>query len=434
MYVLPVLTYTQPRGRRRRPRLAPGRLAGRHRAGPPVGARGRRLPVADHPRRGELGVLAGQHGRLPYQRRTWRTRSLHYLWATGDEDSAGGSGWTCWWPRPGCGCRSATTTPGSGFRIDGVTGPDEYSAIADNNVYTNLMAQRNLRLTPPTWPHRFRRAGHGPRGRRGRARAMAESRRQDDHPLRRATSASIRSPRASPATTGGTSTPYRADQYPLLLHFPYFDLYRKQVVKQPDLVFALFIRGDAFTPEEKARNFAYYEALTVRDSSLVGLHPVDRGRRGRAAGSGLRLSGRGRPDRPRRPRAQHPRRPAHRLAGRYLAGPGRRAGGDAQLRLGGGGGCGWWRGGRCQCQRGCWGRGRRGRGSRRWRCRGRRWCRERWPGAGLAMAMAGSGAGLVPGTGLAMAMAGSGLVEVALAGWGVAGAGVAGSKASTPVC
>ena len=32
-----------------------------------------------------------------------------------------------------------------GFRIDGVTGPDEYSAIADNNVYTNLLAQRNLR-------------------------------------------------------------------------------------------------------------------------------------------------------------------------------------------------------------------------------------------------------------------------------------------------
>src|SRR5581483_8405657 len=32
------------------------------------------------------------------------------------------------------------------FRIDGVTGPDEYGAVADNNVYTNLMAQRNLRL------------------------------------------------------------------------------------------------------------------------------------------------------------------------------------------------------------------------------------------------------------------------------------------------
>ena len=53
-----------------------------------------------------------------------------------------------------------------------------------------------------------------------------------------------------------------------MLHFPYFDLYRKQVVKQADLVLALYLRGDAFSPEEKARNFEYYERLTVRDSSL----------------------------------------------------------------------------------------------------------------------------------------------------------------------
>jgi alpha,alpha-trehalose phosphorylase len=58
------------------------------------------------------------------------------------------------------------------------------------------------------------------------------------------------------------------DQYPLLLHFPYFELYRKQVVKQPDLVLAMHLRGDAFSPEEKARNFDYYERRTVRDSSL----------------------------------------------------------------------------------------------------------------------------------------------------------------------
>jgi alpha,alpha-trehalose phosphorylase len=60
----------------------------------------------------------------------------------------------------------------------------------------------------------------------------------------------------------------RPDQYPLLLHFPYFDLYRKQVVKQADLVLAMHIFGEAFSADEKARNFAYYEALTVRDSSL----------------------------------------------------------------------------------------------------------------------------------------------------------------------
>ena len=56
--------------------------------------------------------------------------------------------------------------------------------------------------------------------------------------------------------------------YPLLLHAPYFDLYRKQVVKQADLVLALHWCGDAFTAEEKAKAFAYYEPLTVRDSSL----------------------------------------------------------------------------------------------------------------------------------------------------------------------
>jgi alpha,alpha-trehalose phosphorylase len=58
------------------------------------------------------------------------------------------------------------------------------------------------------------------------------------------------------------------DKYPLLLHYPYFDLYRKQVVKQADLVLAMHWRGDAFTGEQKVRNFLYYERRTVRDSSL----------------------------------------------------------------------------------------------------------------------------------------------------------------------
>ena len=58
------------------------------------------------------------------------------------------------------------------------------------------------------------------------------------------------------------------EHYPLLLHYPYFDLYRKQVVKQADLVLALHLRGDAFTLDEKTRDFEYYEQFTVRDSSL----------------------------------------------------------------------------------------------------------------------------------------------------------------------
>ena len=52
----------------------------------------------------------------------------------------------------------------------------------------------------------------------------------------------------------------------------------------------------------------------------VGLRPGHHRGRDRAPGPGLRLLGRGRPDGPRRPGAQHRRRPAHRVAGRGLAG------------------------------------------------------------------------------------------------------------------
>src|ERR1019366_1994716 len=48
------------------------------------------------------------------------------------------------------------------FRIDGVTGSDEYSALGDNNVYTNLMAQHNLRSAADAaerHPHQARQLG-----------------------------------------------------------------------------------------------------------------------------------------------------------------------------------------------------------------------------------------------------------------------------------
>jgi alpha,alpha-trehalose phosphorylase len=54
----------------------------------------------------------------------------------------------------------------------------------------------------------------------------------------------------------------------LLLNAPYFDIYRQQVIKQADLILAMHWCGNMFTAEEKARAFAYYEPLTVRDSSL----------------------------------------------------------------------------------------------------------------------------------------------------------------------
>ena len=59
-----------------------------------------------------------------------------------------------------------------------------------------------------------------------------------------------------------------AGDYPLLLHHHPLTLYRHQVVKQADLVLALHLVGGHFTPEQKQRDFAYYEAITVHDSSL----------------------------------------------------------------------------------------------------------------------------------------------------------------------
>ncbi len=152
------------------------------------------------------------------------------------------------------------------FRIDGVTGPDEYSAIADNNVYTNLMAQRNLlTAVAAAQRHHMRAAELG----------------VDDEELAawRDAADAIMIPydeglqvhQQAEAFTEHEVWDFaatHADRYPLLLHFPYFDLYRKQVVKQADLVLALHLRGDAFTDEQKARAFGYYEQLTVRDSSL----------------------------------------------------------------------------------------------------------------------------------------------------------------------
>ena len=53
-----------------------------------------------------------------------------------------------------------------------------------------------------------------------------------------------------------------------MLHEPYVRLYPTQVIKQADLVLAMHWQGHAFTPEQKARNFDYYERRTMRDSSL----------------------------------------------------------------------------------------------------------------------------------------------------------------------
>ena len=152
------------------------------------------------------------------------------------------------------------------FRIDGVTGPDEYSAVVDNNVYTNLMARRNL-LAAAEAAERHPGRAHELGLDAAEVGAWRDAAQEMFIPYDETLHVNPQDEEFTKHEVWDfASTP--EETYPLLLHFPYFDLYRKQVVKQADLVLAMYLCGDAFTAEQKARNFEYYEALTVRDSSL----------------------------------------------------------------------------------------------------------------------------------------------------------------------
>jgi alpha,alpha-trehalose phosphorylase len=152
------------------------------------------------------------------------------------------------------------------FRIDGVTGPDEYSALVDNNVYTNLMAQANLRAAAdaaerrPECARRLEADASEITAWRDAAQAMyvPYDERLGVHPQDQDFTAHER----------WDFDATQPEEYPLFLTHPSLTLYRSQVVKQADLVLALFLRGDAFSDDQKRRDFEYYEELTVRDSSL----------------------------------------------------------------------------------------------------------------------------------------------------------------------
>ena len=209
------------------------------------------------------------------------------------------------------------------FHIDGVTGPDEYSAVVDDNTFTNLQAQRNLRYAAEAaerWPAEARQMdvtedeiAHVARGGRVMAVPFDEARdviQQD----RGSTDHEVWDFDATAASDG----------YPLLLHSPYFDIYRKQVVKQADVVMAMHWCGDSFTPQAEGQGVRVLRGHHRARLVAVGVLAGGAGGRGRPPRPGPRLPDRGRADGPARPGPQHPRRRARRVAGRYVDRAGRR--------------------------------------------------------------------------------------------------------------
>ncbi|HUP76629.1 MAG TPA: glycosyl hydrolase family 65 protein [Acidimicrobiales bacterium] len=189
-----------------------------------------------------------------------------YVWATEDTTFERGAGFELLVETARMWASLGHHDVAGGFRIDGVTGPDEYTALTDNNVFTNLMAARNLRAAADVadrHPDRATEFGIDQSevaAWRRAAKAMVVPFDND-----------LGVTQQSEGFTRYRSLDFNAirpDQYPLLLHFPYYLLYSSRVVKQADLVFALYACGDCFDPEQKRKDFEYYERITVRDSSL----------------------------------------------------------------------------------------------------------------------------------------------------------------------
>ena len=169
-----------------------------------------------------------------------------------------------------------------GFCINGVTGPDEYTALVNNNVYTNLMARDNLWLAAELcgslqadyhdeWMALQHSLASDPdgEGEVGESEIRAWQRAADEmyipyDPHRRLYPQDDSF--FQKARWNFDQTPPHA--YPLLLHYHPLTIYRYQVLKQPDLVMALFLQGTRFTADEIRRNFLYYDPLTTGDSSL----------------------------------------------------------------------------------------------------------------------------------------------------------------------
>jgi alpha,alpha-trehalose phosphorylase len=160
------------------------------------------------------------------------------------------------------------------FHIHGVTGPDEYTAIVNNNAFTNMMARENLlyaleslELMQKKRPEGYKALAHDTDLQPEEIDEWRKAAKhmfipydkdkgihpQDDGFLKKEIWDFENTPR---------------DKYPLLLNFHPLVIYRFQVIKQADVVMAMFLLGHEFSWEQKKRNYDYYDPLTTGDSSL----------------------------------------------------------------------------------------------------------------------------------------------------------------------
>ncbi len=170
------------------------------------------------------------------------------------------------WRTEGDGTRS--------FHIHGVTGPDEYTTVVNNNMFTNVMAQANLRSAASL----MREMEDRDKPAFTRVKNSLELRKAEIEEWDRCAEGMVVQfdetlgihPQDDTFLEGELwdleNTP--KDKYPLLLHYHPLVIYRFQVIKQADVVLALFLQGDQFSTEQKRADFEYYDPITTGDSTL----------------------------------------------------------------------------------------------------------------------------------------------------------------------
>ena len=160
------------------------------------------------------------------------------------------------------------------FHIHGVTGPDEYTTVVDDNAYTNLMARLNLRYAATIVRYL---ESADPSAYASIAEQLGILRSECDDWDRAAEHMYVPHDPSTGITPQDSTfltherwdldnTPSEA--FPLFLHYHPLSVYRRQVLKQADVVMAMYLLGNEFTLEQKRRNFDYYDPITTGDSSL----------------------------------------------------------------------------------------------------------------------------------------------------------------------
>jgi alpha,alpha-trehalose phosphorylase len=273
VYVLPFLSYTQPRIARNLLRFRHSMLPSARRRAAELGHDGAMFPWRTI--NGEEASAYYQAGTAQYHLNAdiaWAIR--RYIRARGDAGFLMEAGAEMLVETARLWADLGFYGADGHFHIHGVTGPDEYTAMVDDNTYTNLMARLNLayaadcvRRLAAERPADHARLAHSVELRAGEPEAWERAaeamyvpydERRGIHPQdSRFLDREVWDLEATP--TGN---------FPLLLHYHPLEIYRRQVLKQADVVLAMYLLGDEFTDEQKRKNFEYYDRLTTGDSSL----------------------------------------------------------------------------------------------------------------------------------------------------------------------